>query len=161
MAEENMTTVSEAMEVTVNEMKGKLDTLVGAFREGEISQEDIPTPIMWGPPGIGKTSITRQITAEHDIDFQTLVLTTHHEADLCGIPDVDEDGVVRWGRPELIPKDGEGILLVDDFTLARGSKQEPATQLVEEKRVEDHELGDGGSSVWRPTVSPIRRVRTR
>jgi MoxR-like ATPase len=69
--------------------------------------------MIWGPPGIGKSSIVAQITQKHKIDFVDVRLSQLAPTDLRGLP-VAEDGISKWYPPEFLPHSGKGILFLDD-----------------------------------------------
>lgn len=76
-----------------------------------------PTCI-WGTHGIGKTDLVKQIAKELDIDFKYIALAQFEEmGDLLGMPDRKE-GITIFNPPSWVPKDGHGILLIDDFNRA-------------------------------------------
>lgn len=72
---------------------------------------------VWGPPGVGKSSIFEQVAREMDLKLIDIRLTQMEPTDLRGIPVpvsreyVDavtgktvEDVAVRWAIPEFLPK---------------------------------------------------------
>lgn len=105
-------------------------------------------PIMiFGAPGVGKSE---QVQAsiekgEHCIDLR---LNNLESIDLRGLPIIsnDEKGnpkKVTWVRPEFLPELGGGILFLDEINTAPPSVQNPALQLVLDRKVGNHHLGDG------------------
>lgn len=64
--------------------------------------------MIWGAPGIGKSSIVAQVAQEDDIDFVDVRLSQLAPTDLRGLP-VAEDGISKWYPPEFLPRDGKGI----------------------------------------------------
>jgi len=103
-----------------------LDTLVR-------NQVKLSTMI-WGPPGIGKSSIVAQTAAAHDLACVDLRLSQLAPTDLRGLP-VPEDGVSRWYPPEFLPRDGAGILFLDELNMAPPAMQGVAQQLILDRRV--------------------------
>jgi len=103
-------------------------------------------PMLWGPPGIGKSAIVKQIAEEEGIGFIDLRLSLLDAVDLRGLPKFD-DGHVLWARPEFIPEKGSGILFLDEITTALPAVQNAALQLVYDRRCGPHRLGDGWSIV--------------
>lgn len=59
---------------------------------------------IWGPPGIGKSAIPKQITIERHIGFVDMRLAQRDPTDLRGIPAVIE-GRSRWLPPPELPTD--------------------------------------------------------
>jgi hypothetical protein len=103
-------------------------------------------PMLWGPPGIGKSSIIKQIANEEDKQLIDLRLSLIDAIDLRGLPRFDEHRVV-WARPEFIPQDGEGILFLDEINTALPIVQNAALQLVYDRRTGTHRIGEEWSIV--------------
>ncbi len=90
--------------------------------------------MIWGPPGIGKSSIVAQLAKEHKIDFVDLRLSQLAPTDLRGLP-VAEDGISKWYPPEFLPRSGKGILFLDELNMAPPAMQGVAQQLILDRRV--------------------------
>jgi hypothetical protein len=101
----------------------------------------IPT-FIWGPPGIGKSSIVAAIADERGLEVIDLRLGQIPPSDLRGLPYV-EDGVSRYARPEYLRADGRGILFLDELSNAVPSVQGLSQQLLLDRRIGEHKLGDG------------------
>jgi hypothetical protein len=103
----------------------------------------IKHPIMVeSAPGCGKSSIIRQCAEEMGIGFRDLRLIYFDPVDLRGIP-VPSGNETRWLTPECYPKDGEGILLLDELTAATTAVQAAAYQLTLDRRIGEYVLPDG------------------
>ncbi len=98
--------------------------------------------MIWGPPGIGKSSIVAQTAAAHDIGIIDLRLSQLAPTDLRGLP-VAENGVARWYPPEFLPRDGAGILFLDELNLAAPVMQGMAQQLILDRKVGSYAVPDG------------------
>ncbi len=61
--------------------------------------------MIWGPPGIGKSSIVAQTAQAHGLEMIDLRLSQLAPTDLRGLP-VAEHGVSRWYPPEFLPHEG-------------------------------------------------------
>ncbi|QBD79410.1 MoxR family ATPase [Ktedonosporobacter rubrisoli] len=90
--------------------------------------------MIWGPPGIGKSSIVAQTARAFDMGIIDLRLSQLAPTDLRGLP-VAEDGISRWYPPEFLPRDGKGILFLDELNLAPPAMQGMAQQLILDRRV--------------------------
>lgn len=99
-------------------------------------------PMWWGPPGIGKTTAARQISEIHKVDFRTLTTNYLMLEHLTGIP-YNDGAKMIFSRPENIPGDGKGILLLDEITDGMQSIQKMLYSLVLEGVCNGHQLGDG------------------
>jgi len=107
---------------------------LGSFLNNLISHRLKLSTMIWGPPGIGKSSIVMQTAKTHGIGFIDLRLSQLAPTDLRGLP-VAENGVSRWYPPEFLPRDGTGILFLDELNLAPPVMQGMAQQLILDRRV--------------------------
>lgn len=119
-------TVSEASKHLNTITRGKLQTSV----------------MMWGAPGIGKSSIVNKVAKSNDMDVIDVRLSQLAPTDLRGLPYVDE-GTARFAPPSFLPQEGQGILFLDEINLAPPAIQNVAMQLVLDRRVGDYEVPSG------------------
>jgi hypothetical protein len=112
--------------MTPIELRQYLDRLV-------VSKTEISTMI-WGPPGIGKSSIVAQIAQNHGIAFTDVRLSQLAPTDLRGLP-VPENGRSKWFPPEFLPDGGKGILFLDELNMAPPAMQGIAQQLILDRKV--------------------------
>jgi MoxR-like ATPase len=104
---------------------------------------DIKLAVMlWGAPGIGKSSIVRQIAQSHGLEFVDVRLSQLAPTDLRGLPVADE-GVAKWFPPEFLPTSGRGILFLDELNMAAPTMQGIAQQLILDRAVGSYTLPDG------------------
>jgi len=105
---------------------------------------------VWGPPGIGKSSIVAQIAEAKGLEFLDLRLALLDPTDLKGIPFFDpENRQGVWAPPSFLPDDpgSRGILFLDEINSAPPAVQASAYQLVLDRRVGEYELPEGWSIV--------------
>ncbi len=105
---------------------------------------------IWGPPGIGKSSVVKQIADNLELEFIDLRLSLLDPTDLKGIPFFDkENNQAVWAAPNFLPKDknSKGVLFLDEINTAAPSVQASAYQLVLDRKVGDYTLPDGWSIV--------------
>jgi len=105
---------------------------------------------LWGPPGIGKSSIVSQIAKDRDIGFIDLRLSLLDPTDLRGIPffDAEEKSAV-WAEASFLP-DGsvpEGVLFLDELNTAAPMVQASAYQLILDRKIGEYTLPDGWAIV--------------
>ncbi|MEA3491519.1 MAG: MoxR family ATPase [Campylobacterota bacterium] len=106
---------------------------------------------IWGAPGIGKSSIVKEIARENSLKFIDLRLSLLDPTDLKGIPFFDEqsrEGV--WAKPSFLPKEddeSQGILFLDEINTAPPAVQASAYQLILDRRVGEYQLPDGWSII--------------
>lgn len=110
-------------------------------------EQRVPT-FLWGAPGIGKSSIVKQIAKNRGIGFIDLRLALMDPTDLKGIPFYDKEShTALWAPPAFLPREGEGILFLDELNSAAPSVQASAYQLILDRRVGEYELPDGWAIV--------------
>ena len=98
--------------------------------------------MIWGPPGIGKSSIVAQTAAAHRLRFSDVRLSQLAPTDLRGLP-VAVKGISRWYPPEFFPRQGRGVLFLDEINLAPPTMQGMAQQLILDRRVGSYMVPDG------------------
>lgn len=98
--------------------------------------------MIWGPPGIGKSSIVAQVARQHDFEFTDVRLSQLAPTDLRGLP-VADAGVSKWYPPEFLPRGGKGIFFLDELNLAPPAMQGMAQQLILDRRVGSYEVPEG------------------
>ena len=110
-------------------------------------EQKVPT-FIWGAPGVGKSSIVKEIAESKSIGFIDLRLALMDPTDLKGIPFYDkETHSALWAPPAFLPRDGEGILFLDELNSAPPSVQASAYQLILDRKVGEYELPDGWAIV--------------
>ena len=99
---------------------------------------------IWGPPGIGKSSIVHTIARERSLPVVDLRASLLDPTDLRGIPAI-EGGRAVWCPPAFLPQAGEppGILFLDEINAAPPLVQASLYQLVLDRRVGEYELPPG------------------
>ena len=107
----------------------------------------IPT-FLWGPPGIGKSSIIKQIAKDANIECIDLRLSLMDPTDLKGIPFYDKEAhQALWAPPSFLPRAGYGILFLDELNSAAPAVQASAYQLILDRQVGEYRLPDGWAIV--------------
>jgi len=99
-----------------------------------ISQDIKISTMIWGAPGIGKSSIVAQVAQENELEFIDVRLSQLAPTDLRGFP-VAEDGIAKWYPPEFLPRQGKGILFMDELNMAPPTLQGVAQQLILDRQV--------------------------
>jgi hypothetical protein len=116
-------------------------------REFLSTSEGHHTPVMlWGPPGVGKSDMVRQVALKHDVPAIDIRLSQMEPTDLRGIP-FRVDQMVEWAIPELLPdveRHGPaGILFLDEITSAPPTVSAAAYQLILDRRLGHYKVPDG------------------
>lgn len=106
------------------------------------------TAMLWGPPGIGKSSIVKQTAEDLNVRLIDLRLPQLEPVDLRGIPVPNRDTKKsEWFYPEYLPTDGEGILFLDEIEKAPVAVKNAALQLVLDREIGSYHMPDGWSIV--------------
>ncbi|MBN2782133.1 MAG: MoxR family ATPase [Campylobacterales bacterium] len=112
-----------------------------------LTTQKVPT-FLWGAPGVGKSSIVKQIAKTKGVEFIDLRLALMDPTDLKGIPFYDKDShSALWAPPAFLPRSGDGILFLDELNSAAPSVQASAYQLILDRKVGEYELPSGWSIV--------------
>jgi MoxR-like ATPase len=105
-------------------------------------------PVMiWGAPGIGKSSLIQQIGEDTNRNVIDLRLSQIEFSDLRGIPYIDKNDTlnisnVKWSIPNFLPinSDDNSILFLDELNLAHPSIMAAAYQLILDRKIGDYVL---------------------
>lgn len=111
------------------------------YLNGLVQHQIKLSTMIWGPPGIGKSSIVAQTAAAHGLPCIDLRLSQLAPTDLRGLP-VAEAGLSRWYPPEFLPREGAGVLFLDELNLAPPTMQGMAQQLILDRRVGSYTVPD-------------------
>ncbi|MBO4345251.1 MAG: AAA family ATPase [Victivallales bacterium] len=96
----------------------------------------IPPIMVWGAPGLGKSSILRQVAKDLGVGFIDVRLAQREPVDIRGLPVPGEDGV-KWLVSSDWPRDmnSRGIILFDEITAADRSLQVAAYEFILDRRL--------------------------
>lgn len=101
---------------------------------------------LWGPPGIGKSDIVKQIGDDAGRDVIDVRLALWEPTDIKGIPYYNADqGKMVWAPPAELPvdSDSKAIIFLDELNSAPPAVQAAAYQLILNRRVGTYELPKG------------------
>ena len=104
---------------------------------------------LWGPPGIGKSDIVKQLGDELEAHVIDIRLSLWEPTDIKGIPYFDANtSRMAWAPPIELPNEVEAskhkniILFMDEMNSAAPAVQAAAYQLVLNRRVGTYKLPD-------------------
>jgi hypothetical protein len=101
---------------------------------------------LWGPPGIGKSDIVKQIGEDAGREVIDVRLALWEPTDIKGIPYYNSDqGKMVWAPPSELPtnEDSTAIIFLDELNSAPPAVQAAAYQLILNRRVGTYELPKG------------------
>ncbi|NMA47668.1 MAG: hypothetical protein GX945_14015 [Lentisphaerae bacterium] len=124
--------------VTTRELAKLLRLQVTSLWEKKCPAALLPPLMVWGAPGLGKSSIIRDLAREHGVGFIDIRLAQREPVDIRGLPVPDKDGV-KWLVSSEWPRkpDSRGIILFDELTAADRSLQVAAYELILDRRLGD------------------------
>lgn len=120
--------------MTPSELRSFLATVLGAPVRHAV--------MIWGPPGVGKSSVVAQAAEDAGLELIDVRLSQLAPTDLRGLP-VAIEGISTWYPPEFLPRSGRGVLFLDELNMAAPTMQGVAQQLILDRRVGSYVLPDG------------------
>lgn len=118
-----------------------------------ISPKVLPSVMLWGPPGVGKSQAIRQIAKDikkstgKETKITDVRLLLFNPIDLRGIPTSNADKTLAiWLKPQIFQMDPSedvvNILFLDEISAAPQSVQAAAYQITLDRVVGEHKLPD-------------------
>jgi len=115
---------------------------------------------LWGGPGIGKSAVVAQLAKQLNLPLLDVRAILLDPVDLRGLPYLSE-GRSKWATPDFLPKDGAGILFLDELNAAPAMVQASCYQLVLDRKLGEYTLPDGWTIVAAGNRESDRGVVTR
>lgn len=116
---------------------------------------------IWGSPGIGKSDVVRQVAKSKNIALKDVRALLLDPVDLRGLPFLSDDKQAKWATPDFLPREGEGILFLDELNSAAAMVQASCYQLVLDRTLGEYTLPEGWSIVAAGNRESDRGVTTR
>lgn len=128
------------------------DTYCPVIAKG-LSPKVLPSVMLWGPPGVGKSQAIRQIgknietRTSKTVKITDVRLLLFNPIDLRGIPTSNADKTLAvWLKPQIFQMDDSedviNILFLDEISAAPQSVQAAAYQITLDRVVGEHKLPD-------------------
>lgn len=145
MSEKTGTSIDMHNRVTATELEQLVRMQVAALEKDPSAAKVLPPLMVWGAPGLGKSTIIRKVAEEFGIGFIDVRLAQREPVDVRGLPVPDrERKCVDWLVSGEWPREGKGILLFDELTAADRSLQVAAYELILDRRLGDlYKVPDG------------------
>jgi len=97
---------------------------------------------IWGPPGIGKSSIVQEFARAVGLECVSLLGSQLAPEDLIGIPQI-VDGTSRFCPPQSIARKDPYCLFLDELNACSHEVQKAFYSLIHERRIGDYHLPAG------------------
>ena len=98
--------------------------------------------LLEGSTGIGKSEIVQQVAKKLGVATVVIDLSLLEPPDLVGLP-ITEGGVTRYALPSFLPREGAGILMLEELNRAERYIQQPALQLLSARTLHEYSLPEG------------------
>ena len=137
--------------MTVGKMVNKLSVAYSTVINNGLPIRTMPSVMLWGPPGVGKSQAVRQIakaikeSTKKEVHVTDVRLLLFNPIDLRGIPTSNADKTLAvWLRPQIFQMDPSdslvNILFLDEISAAPQSVQAAAYQMTLDRVVGEHKL---------------------
>lgn len=138
-----------SVEATISALTDAYCAVIGEGRSPKV----LPSVMLWGPPGVGKSQAIRQIGKNIEerthkrVCLTDVRLLLFNPIDLRGIPTANADKTLAiWLKPQIFQMDPAedvvNILFLDEISAAPQSVQAAAYQITLDRVVGEHKLPD-------------------
>ena len=159
---ENKAVVDTHNRMSMKEIEEIIRTNCQLIIENPELARTIPPILIHSSPGVGKSSIVRQVSEKLGIGFVDVRLAEMESVDIRGLPSVDKDlGVMKWNAPDFWPRDpnSKGIIFLDELTSCDKSCQVAAYELILDRKIGDfYKVPDGWYIVSAGNLTTDRAV---
>ena len=127
--------------VHANELQDILRSSIETVLADENTSSKLPPVMVWGAPGVGKSTIVKSLAKEMGVGFVDVRLAQMESIDIRGLPLPDEKAhCVQWLPSSIFPRDNDkgGIIFLDELSAAPKDVQVASYELIL-----DRQLGGG------------------
>lgn len=138
--------------MTVDGLVDALSNMYSQAIKKGLPFKTVPSVMLWGPPGVGKSQAVRQIAKRLEQTGKKIAVTDvrlllFNPIDLRGIPTANADKTLAvWLKPQIFRMDESentvNILFLDEISAAPQSVQAAAYQITLDRTVGEHRLPD-------------------
>ena len=143
--------LSNIPSMTVDKMVNRLSDAYTQLIQNNLPVKTMPSVMLWGPPGVGKSQAVRQIAGAIEtrtgkkVKVTDVRLLLFNPIDLRGIPTSNADKTLAvWLKPQIFQMDDSediiNILFLDEISAAPQSVQAAAYQITLDRVVGEHRL---------------------
>lgn len=140
-------------EMPVTNVINELASIYIPLIRGKMPYSSIPSPFLWGPPGVGKSDGINELAEVLEketgkkVKVTDIRLLLFSPIDLRGVPIADESRqFTDWLKPRILDLDPSdkvvNILFLDELSAAPQSVQAAAYQLTLNRSIGEHKLPD-------------------
>ncbi|NBI27457.1 AAA family ATPase [Chengkuizengella marina] len=97
---------------------------------------------IWGPPGIGKSSLVEKFANDVGLKCVSLLGSQLAPEDIIGVPQI-VNGKSRFCPPKMIAREEPYCLFLDELNACSQEVQKAFYSLIHERRIGDYELPEG------------------
>ena len=137
--------------MTVGKTVDKLSHAYSTVIQNKLPVKIMPSVMLWGPPGVGKSQAIRQIAKKIEdrtgksVKVTDVRLLLFNPIDLRGIPTSNADKTLAvWLKPQIFQMDADdnivNILFLDEISAAPQSVQAAAYQITLDRVVGEHRM---------------------
>jgi hypothetical protein len=134
------THVNSANVIPMQELGNFLKQNIQTLHSDPSLADSLPPVMIWGSPGLGKSTIVKTVAKELGIEFRDIRLAQIESVDIRGLPSVDkENGTMKWNAPDFWPRDPEskGIIFLDEISACPKDVAVAAYQLILDRKLGD------------------------
>jgi hypothetical protein len=127
---------------TIGAMHANVTLTIRQIHELLLEVAPVRPVFIWGPPGVGKSSLVNQFAASLGLECVALLGSQLAPEDLIGIPKI-EGNVSRFYPPSMIVREREFVLFIDELNIASQEIQKAFYSLILDQRIGEYRLPAG------------------